>query len=628
MTHLIIIWSNALEHKDRILEDINNSFSVRKIFHIEWDKQMFLRNLRIFYSHSQSHLPYNRFVRMFNSKMKHCGNEPFLAIIADDPNPKMENRETSSGTDCVNAHIFDKKQLYRDWTGGGHRIHTSNNDWETNKDLTILFGLNTEDFLIRYPTQDQTIEELHRNVTGCGGYESMRQFFYVLNNSTNYCVLRNFEGLPDQYTVQGHGDIDILTTSKRYLWYLTEAEDVYKYMYRVAFKINIGGQKVDFDFRSVRDNYYDMRFEKDILLSKILLPSGIYVPNDEYFFYSLLYHAYIQKKAVADDYIGKLKTAAEKVGLSFDGTREHAIKLLDTFMEKHNYEYVQANDLSVHFNKDNLQLSHWANRHGKLVSQNIVMPDEAEVHFCSIVYENEKSFYKRADKFLIDNEVSVLRRLEKYDCFPKVINTGEANDGCFFEMTKIEGENAFSFFNKPKNNTLPIIRQFVEQTLHILQILTENNIMHRDLRETNYLISRKGDSIKVSIIDFGWAADITNLHNAKNPLWLGGEYKPENGYSDYYSFGYLLSRLWPFGLSYINRIATPLLQITQDDYLQSEQLERNIQIVWQEAKQAFSLADKILVLPYRLFPTNTIIFKLKRKLRKIILRFRIKFLLK
>jgi len=47
--------------------------------------------------------------------------------------------------ELVNINIFDNKKSYRKLTGAGFAIHSSITDKETNDDLTLLLGKNTQD---------------------------------------------------------------------------------------------------------------------------------------------------------------------------------------------------------------------------------------------------------------------------------------------------------------------------------------------------------------------------------------------------------------------------------------------------------------------------------------------------
>ena len=154
--HLMIIWSEASYIYDQAIKYLEDEFIILRMFRIKWTESFFLDNLRMFYSHSQRHLSPSSYTRLLQGKMKHCGTNEFHAIVFEDPQPNYDNRETSNGCRKVNAHVFDLKSRLRAASNGGHKIHTSDDAWETNKDLTLLFGLNTKDFLEAYPPNKET----------------------------------------------------------------------------------------------------------------------------------------------------------------------------------------------------------------------------------------------------------------------------------------------------------------------------------------------------------------------------------------------------------------------------------------------------------------------------------------
>jgi len=108
-THLFIIWENAQLKKEEILEDIRNSFKIIKIYKIKWSEEYFSDNLSRFYG---TNLPNE------SDKEKHCGRGPFTLIVILDENPIYEERQTSKGIKIVNINTFDKKEYYRNLTGG------------------------------------------------------------------------------------------------------------------------------------------------------------------------------------------------------------------------------------------------------------------------------------------------------------------------------------------------------------------------------------------------------------------------------------------------------------------------------------------------------------------------------
>ena len=80
-----------------------------------------------------------------SDKEKHVGSGKFLLIVVLDENPLYKVRRTSRGGKDVNINMFDSKEMYRKWTGGGHRVHGSNNVSESGHDLGILLGKTYEE---------------------------------------------------------------------------------------------------------------------------------------------------------------------------------------------------------------------------------------------------------------------------------------------------------------------------------------------------------------------------------------------------------------------------------------------------------------------------------------------------
>ncbi len=352
--HLIIVWHNANENFSDILNDISNRFSIKEVYEITWNKENIVKNFIAFYSHSQSHLNWRKINKLMRGKSKYCGKGPFHLIIFEDNNPIYEKRITSSGKNEVNINIFDCKQKYRKITGGGHLIHGTDSEKESSKDLTLLLGQNKGDFLANNNIcWNGKIKKIIRDISGVTGFDSLEQFFYVLNSSLDYIIMRNFEGFPEEYTSSEHGDIDLLVDNLKLAVYTTGAKKVYKRNNRVHYKILIANSELYFDFRYLGDNYYDLKWEKQLLEERVLLKNSFYIPDKNNYFYSLLYHAIVHKPKFSDDYIEKLVNIGESLGLlirnEFDYS-QNRLRILNEFMDKKKYQFVYPNDLSVYTN--------------------------------------------------------------------------------------------------------------------------------------------------------------------------------------------------------------------------------------------------------------------------------------
>lgn len=586
IVHILVIWSKAQEYKDEILADLNKNFEILKVFRGHWDKEKFLQNYMVFYAHSQYHLDPDSYKKLLQGKVDHCGNDDFTVVILRDSQPLFEIRHTSSGDRLVNTRMFDKKTQYRTLTGGGHKIHSSDDAWETNHDLTLMFGRNTEDFLYHY-VLDGEEDSFTQNCQGVDGYDTIEQLFYILNNTIRYVVLRNHECLPDQYTVEGHGDIDLLCEDRNWMAYLTGAKKIFPEPYRVYHTIRIGDREVPFDFRFVGDDYYDRLWEEEILANRQLSKHLFYVPSFEDQFYSLLYHAYIQKTIVKDDYLPKLERYGQLIHVAFNTDISESISLLDAFMQHKGYEYIRPQDSTVFFNLDNLIFSTHAFRYGKPIKR-LNIDIDGEMYY-SKVFEKENSFVKVGTPFLIDNEARFLNSLSS-SFFPKLIRFESNYEEGLIEITRKKGVDFIHFFSNDQHKTSKYIYSFLRESLSILKVLTSNQIVHRDFIPQNLLIEESLHGCQVSLIDFGWAIYVSEYTKCLKPKDLAGFYHHPTGCSDFYSLGCFLNEYFGYRKR-IHEICKVLCSIDIDDYRRGSVLAKKFLLVDSILNKSWSIAD-------------------------------------
>lgn len=347
--HLFIVWEKGSDKLLDIVADLQAQFEVLRAYEMRWSRRSFSRNLSRFYGQN---LPPS------SGKERHCGDGPFTLIVVRDNDPIYGPRNTSKGVVEVNLKAFDAKEKYRAWTGGGHRIHATNSPAETAHDLTLLLGVDAEKFQVQTrDTWDGMVPVMSRDLTGSEGWDSLSQLFSILNDTVAYVVLRNFEYLPARPHVPSHGDIDLLTGNYVDLCYVANARKVYRASYRVHHAVRIGGQDVLFDFRYVGDEYYDHRWQQDILSRRLLSPNGFYIPDDENHFFSLLYHAAVHKPRISADYVTKLLGLASALELElprsvFDEDGSSLRSYLRRFLDSRGYSLTVPRDLSVFYNEE------------------------------------------------------------------------------------------------------------------------------------------------------------------------------------------------------------------------------------------------------------------------------------
>lgn len=293
--HLFIIWNNALYKKEEILADIRENFLIRNIFSVEWSESKWENNISRFYGTS---LPDAK------AKIKECGSKCFLAVIVETDGTYQDYRETSKGNAYVNTLMFDKKNQYREMTGGGHKIHSTNTVTETDHDFTLLFGVNSEDFIKKYKKNEK--EVIFREDTFClSGFPSLNDFLYTLNNCINYVVLRDFENDLHELIENEDYDLDILCDNAENAS-LTLAAKESRGHSDTLYCVSISNKKVFIDIKQIDDGYYCEKLARDILENRVMYKNSFYIPDESRLYKSHLLHALIHKNNYENEYNDRL----------------------------------------------------------------------------------------------------------------------------------------------------------------------------------------------------------------------------------------------------------------------------------------------------------------------------------
>ena len=123
--HLFIIWTNALDYRAQIIEDIEKGLIVLGIHDIDWSADKFEENITRFYRKRPN----------MADKANRIGRGYFTLLVVKDENPNYQVRDTSKGQETVNVNIFDRKEKFRKLTGPPNDlIHATNNE-------TIVFSV-------------------------------------------------------------------------------------------------------------------------------------------------------------------------------------------------------------------------------------------------------------------------------------------------------------------------------------------------------------------------------------------------------------------------------------------------------------------------------------------------------
>lgn len=325
--YIFVIWQRSLNKKDIILEDIDKNYIIREIYEIQWDKSQFIKNLKRFYGYSLNNA---------SQKQMLCGNGSFLLILITDKNENLQKLILDDINEVeINSNIYHSKMKYRKWVGEDFSVHASNSKKESNHDLILLLGKNSNELQKTLPSKwDRKIKKIESNLIGNDEWKDLREFFDVLNNTCNYVVLRNFQKLPNQVI---HHDIDILTDDVKNLSNILNE----KKLSPGKSLVKIGNEKILLDFRFQEGHHYDEKWAKDILSRRELNSNGIYVPNNEDYFYSLLYHS-TKPKQFRDEYRDELIKISKDVILKDNFEEiltnfEQSKKFVSTYMKDKGY---------------------------------------------------------------------------------------------------------------------------------------------------------------------------------------------------------------------------------------------------------------------------------------------------
>lgn len=280
---IFIIWRNAYNHLDEIIADIKANFYIRNIFKMKWSAKNWENNLSRFYGAKLDDI---------KAKIRECGKEEFTLILIEDKNSKYEKRTTSRGEEIVNVNLFDKKSEYRLLTGGGYLIHATNSVRETNHDLTLLFGLNSEDFKKQYKPNERIIE-YNNDLFGCASWNSINDIFYALNNCSNYVVLRDFENNLNELNYDSNYDADILCDDLLSTQRVLNAKQEFQNE-SIIYRTKLNNHDVLFDIKYTGDDYYCLPLELDILKHREI-HNNYYIPSEDFLYNSHLLHAIIHK---------------------------------------------------------------------------------------------------------------------------------------------------------------------------------------------------------------------------------------------------------------------------------------------------------------------------------------------
>lgn len=339
--HLLIVWANGLAKPEAQAALDLIRLPVLRRQRLLWPGERFMANLSRFY---------DRDINTLQLKSRETGLGECLTFVLRDEAPRYEARLTSTGLRLVNAAMFDLREAMRAMLGG-NMVHATVTAEEGRRDLYLLTGQRASAWL-QQPAMAEEAPGSQADLVGAHGWKHLDDIFALFNEALPYLVLRNFEGLPDEIYVPGHNDVDMLVSNRDAAVRLLGGKAVFPQPWRVHYSIDLNGHDVRFDLRHIGDKYYDTRWELDLLGRRILAPGGFYRPEPIDYFYTLLYHAVVHKRAMKPDYAERLSKMADDLAgwkipqeLFFD--RNRALEILSRHMNGRGYKPTVPSDHSV-----------------------------------------------------------------------------------------------------------------------------------------------------------------------------------------------------------------------------------------------------------------------------------------
>lgn len=535
--HLIVLWETARGKEKEILEDMQKHVRILQAYDIQWTRERVADNFSRFYGVK---LPDKSF------KEIECGAGAFLLLVVRDEHPQYGYVETSRGHEQANLTLFSLKEKYREWTNGGCKIHTTNSVAETNHDACLMLGKNYADLDASVPDAwDGSITRLHRDITGADGWESMQQFFYTLNATADYVVLRGFEKMQETLASAEHGDIDIMVRHCADVALLVGGT-YFNPNGRPHYLVRIGENKVFIDLWDINNHYHDPKWDEDILATAELHEGLIRVPRLENYFYMMVYHCLINKRRIAKDYTTLLADLFSRTGLAAQyDTAGYAspfdlyFELLRKFMHERRYRFVRPQDPAVFYSEKLVNADKTAEQlqcHFRLkdvcVCHTEAVGNAYNLFLTAYDTDGTKLFIKcGSERGIYRNEYRMGKALWDMDSrhFVRPVYYRDNDDYCFCACEYLQGLNLETALEK---GTLTEARKadMIVSLRDIHRDLVKSDVLHRDIRPANFVIC--GDTLK--LIDFQLAVSKKQFYELPllqaTPLmnyYLGADYAPE-----------------------------------------------------------------------------------------------------
>lgn len=273
----------------------------------------------------------NNLVRVLGLDEK--ADKNLVLIVIRDHNPKLIRMSIDTRIEEINHNFFEVRMLKHIQFG------TLNNN-QFSQYMAIIFGVNGVRLQLNDLLDDHIIVDQDWN--------SLEELFTVLNSvpQLKYVVLRGWNELLGE--IENIQDIDFLVND----WVLFSKlirlrPNKYKpYKGYIVLK----DSRVSIDIRFLGDGYFDSNWQNNVLVSR-QHTHFFFIPDEENYLFSLLYHKLIHKKGQSTKYEFEMKL----LSANYKVAPSELIYLLAAYMNTNHYNISRCIDQSVE-NSINLKM--------------------------------------------------------------------------------------------------------------------------------------------------------------------------------------------------------------------------------------------------------------------------------
>lgn len=337
------IWEDARQQEDLVVEKIRQNFEIIGDFNVFWTDENYQSNVARLYERPYRKGPFKKY-------SKKVGKPPFKFIVVRDDRPVYRWAVSSSGkVEPTNLNVVNLKYEVRGFFSRDFLVHSSNNYDEFQFQAALILGIETLEELLSGAVRLQ--ETVHKDLQGAGEWSSWEEFFATMSYCTDYLVLRNFEELPAR---MNEADVDFLCAD--YQRFASAANVLQREGKPYKGRLQVAGQSVSADIRFPGDGYYPQRWQLE-MLSRRVHDGKLTIPAPDDLFFSLLYHAKVQKKDIKETYVRKLTDLADMLEFKEFAEadlvdNERMANMISGYMRSNNYYREMPTDKNVYIKRE------------------------------------------------------------------------------------------------------------------------------------------------------------------------------------------------------------------------------------------------------------------------------------